>query len=84
MYSHTNPTIECRAARYRQRRLGKQLDRLYAEVTSEPVPASLIALLETADLNLLPHLQPVSSPSPLEEMTAPTLRKQRSKLSLFS
>lgn len=84
MYSYTDATIECRTARYRQRSLGKQLDRLYADVASEPVPASLIALLETADSNLLLQLQPASLPSSLKGLTAPPLQKQRSKLSLFS
>jgi hypothetical protein len=84
MYSNTNSTVECRAVRYRQRRLGKQLYRLYAEVTSEPVPASFIAILETADSNLLPQLQPAGSPRPLKKMSAPPLQKQRSKLNLCS
>ena len=40
---------EDRSRKFRQKRIGDQLRRLYDEVTQEPVPDEFLSLLEQAD-----------------------------------
>ncbi len=50
MVSITTSLFQQRADQRRQKDIGRQLKRLYADIVAEPTPGSLLLLLENADL----------------------------------